>query len=32
MADEYECDVCGESFDTQEELEEHAQEAHDKET
>lgn len=31
MADEYECDMCGATFDDQEELEEHAREEHDKE-
>lgn len=28
MADEHECDMCGQSFDTEEELQEHAQEEH----
>lgn len=31
MADEYECDMCGASFDSQEELEEHSEEEHDQE-
>ena len=29
--DEYECDMCGATFDSQEELEEHAREEHGKE-
>lgn len=32
MADEYECDMCGATFDDQAELEEHAREEHGKET
>lgn len=31
MADEHECDICGASFNSEEELKEHAQEEHDKE-
>ncbi|SEV88380.1 C2H2-type zinc finger protein [Natrinema salifodinae] len=31
MADEHECDLCGQSFDTGEELQEHAQEEHEDE-
>ena len=31
MADEHECDICGASFDTEEELREHAQEEHGQE-
>lgn len=31
MADEHECDICGASFNSEGELEEHAQEEHDKE-
>lgn len=31
MADEYECDICGASFDTEEELREHAQEENEQE-
>ena len=31
MADEHECDLCGQSFDTEEELQEHAQEEHEDE-
>lgn len=31
MADEHECDLCGQSFDSEEELQEHAKEEHDKE-
>lgn len=31
MADEYSCDMCGASFDTEEELREHNQEAHSEE-
>lgn len=31
MADEHECDVCGASFDSQEELDEHVQEEHGQE-
>ena len=29
--DEYECDMCGATFDTQEELQEHNREEHDQE-
>lgn len=29
MADEHECDICGASFDTEEELQEHVREEHD---
>jgi hypothetical protein len=32
MADEHECDLCGQSFDTEEELQEHIEEDHDQET
>lgn len=28
MADEYECDMCGATFDTEEQLQEHNQEEH----
>lgn len=28
MADEYECDLCGASFDSRDELDEHNQEEH----
>lgn len=31
MADEHECDLCGQSFDTEEELHDHAQEEHEDE-
>ncbi|WP_425492998.1 C2H2-type zinc finger protein [Natrinema amylolyticum] len=31
MADEHECDLCSQSFDTEEELHEHAQEEHEDE-
>lgn len=31
MADELECDMCGATFDTQEELQEHNREEHDQE-
>ena len=31
MADEHECDLCGASFDTEEELQEHNREEHDQE-
>ena len=31
MADDYECDVCGASFDSEEDLQEHVQEEHDQE-
>lgn len=31
MADDYECDVCGASFDTEGDLKEHVQEKHDQE-
>lgn len=29
MADEHECDICGASFDSEEELQEHVREEHD---
>lgn len=31
MADEYQCDACGASFDTREALEEHNREEHEEE-
>lgn len=31
MADEHECDMCGQTFDSEDELVEHAEEEHDKE-
>lgn len=31
MADDYQCDMCGASFDSQEELEQHNQEEHPEE-
>lgn len=31
MADEHECDICGQSFDTEEALKEHAQKEHEDE-
>lgn len=31
MADEHECGLCGQSFDTEEDLQEHAKEEHEKE-
>lgn len=31
MADEYECDVCGETFESRERLQEHTREKHDQE-
>lgn len=31
MADEYECDICGASFDAEEELQEHNREEHGQE-
>ena len=31
LADEHECGVCGETFDSEEELKEHAREEHDRE-
>lgn len=31
MADEYECDMCGATFDSQEELDQHNQEEHSEE-
>lgn len=32
VADEHTCDICGASFDSEEELQEHAREAHDEES
>lgn len=31
MADDHECDMCGQTFDTEERLHEHAQEEHEEE-
>ena len=31
MADEHECGMCGQTFDSEEELVQHAEEEHDKE-
>lgn len=31
MADEHECDLCGQSFNTEEDLHEHVQEEHEDE-
>lgn len=31
MANDHECDVCGASFDTEDELQEHVREEHDQE-
>ena len=31
MADEHECDLCGSTFESEEELQEHAQEEHSEE-